>query len=147
MKSTGIVRRIDDLGRVVIPREIRRTLRIKEGDPLELFTDSNGVYFLPYQAHIKEAVRRVTQLMNTLQSRGIPLALYCDGVWQSGRKLPIDLNELNTNNFVTRGLGNTVFAIVWEADKELDWTRIDYTRLDTFCDFATAIITEEMGEE
>ena len=39
MKATGIVRRIDDLGRIVIPKEIRRTLRIKEGDPLEIFTD------------------------------------------------------------------------------------------------------------
>lgn len=39
MKATGIVRRIDELGRVVIPKEIRRTLRIKEGDPLEIFTD------------------------------------------------------------------------------------------------------------
>ena len=39
MKATGIVRRIDDLGRVVIPKEIRRTLRIREGDPLEIFTD------------------------------------------------------------------------------------------------------------
>lgn len=39
MKATGIVRRIDELGRVVIPKEIRRTLRIREGDPLELFTD------------------------------------------------------------------------------------------------------------
>ena len=39
MKATGIVRRIDDLGRVVIPKEIRRTLRIKEGTPLEIFTD------------------------------------------------------------------------------------------------------------
>ena len=38
MKATGIVRRIDDLGRVVIPKEIRRTLRIREGDPLEIFT-------------------------------------------------------------------------------------------------------------
>ena len=42
MKATGIVRRIDDLGRVVIPKEIRRTLRIREGDPLEIFTDSDG---------------------------------------------------------------------------------------------------------
>ena len=42
MKATGIVRRIDDLGRVVIPKEIRRTLRIREGDPLEIFTESNG---------------------------------------------------------------------------------------------------------
>ena len=39
MKATGIVRRIDDLGRVVIPKEIRRTMRIREGDPLEIFTD------------------------------------------------------------------------------------------------------------
>ena len=42
MKATGVVRRIDDLGRVVIPKEIRKTLRIKEGDPLEIFTDSEG---------------------------------------------------------------------------------------------------------
>ena len=42
MKATGIVRRIDDLGRVVIPKEIRRTLRIREGDPLEIFTDRTG---------------------------------------------------------------------------------------------------------
>ena len=42
MRATGIVRRIDDLGRVVIPKEIRRTMRIREGDPLEIFTDHNG---------------------------------------------------------------------------------------------------------
>ena len=44
MKATGIVRRIDDLGRVVIPKEIRRTLRIREGDPLEIFTDFKKVF-------------------------------------------------------------------------------------------------------
>ncbi|MBT9176672.1 MAG: Stage V sporulation protein T [Firmicutes bacterium] len=42
MKATGIVRRIDDLGRVVIPKEIRRTLRIREGDPLEIYVDRDG---------------------------------------------------------------------------------------------------------
>lgn len=42
MKATGIVRRIDDLGRVVIPKEIRRTLKIRESEPLEIFTDRNG---------------------------------------------------------------------------------------------------------
>ncbi len=46
MKATGIVRRIDDLGRVVIPKEIRRTLRIREGDPLEIFTDRDGEVIL-----------------------------------------------------------------------------------------------------
>ena len=49
MKATGIVRRIDDLGRVVIPKEIRRTMRIREGDPLEIYTDSDGeVIFKKY---------------------------------------------------------------------------------------------------
>ncbi len=49
MKATGIVRRIDDLGRVVIPKEIRRTLRIREGDPLEIYTDTDGeVIFKKY---------------------------------------------------------------------------------------------------
>jgi len=49
MKATGIVRRIDDLGRVVIPKEIRRTMRIREGDPLEIFTESGGeVVFKKY---------------------------------------------------------------------------------------------------
>ena len=49
MKATGIVRRIDDLGRVVIPKEIRRTMRIREGDPLEIFTSENGeVIFKKY---------------------------------------------------------------------------------------------------
>lgn len=49
MKATGIVRRIDDLGRVVIPKEIRRTMRIREGDPLEIFTNNDGeVIFKKY---------------------------------------------------------------------------------------------------
>ena len=48
MKATGIVRRIDELGRVVIPKEIRRTLRIKEGDPLEIFTDRDELMLKKY---------------------------------------------------------------------------------------------------
>ena len=49
MKATGIVRRVDDLGRVVIPKEIRRTLKIREGDPLEIYTEKDGgVIFRKY---------------------------------------------------------------------------------------------------
>ncbi len=54
MKATGVVRRIDDLGRVVIPKEIRRTLRIKEGDPLEIFTDREGQVILKKYSPIGE---------------------------------------------------------------------------------------------
>ena len=49
MKATGIVRRIDDLGRIVIPKEIRRTLRLRDGEPLEIFTSADGeVIFKKY---------------------------------------------------------------------------------------------------
>ena len=48
MKSTGIIRRIDDLGRVVIPKEIRVRLGLKDGDPLELYYDNGGICFVPY---------------------------------------------------------------------------------------------------
>ena len=54
MKATGIVRRIDDLGRVVIPKEIRKTLRIKEGTPLEIFTDREGEIILKKYSPIGE---------------------------------------------------------------------------------------------
>lgn len=54
MKATGIVRRIDDLGRVVIPKEIRRTLRIREGDPLEIFVDREGEVILKKYSPIAE---------------------------------------------------------------------------------------------
>ena len=54
MKATGIVRRIDDLGRVVIPKEIRQRFRIREGDPLEIFTSDEGITFRPYDNHIEK---------------------------------------------------------------------------------------------
>nr|WP_122012966.1 stage V sporulation protein T [Maliibacterium massiliense] len=54
MKATGIVRRIDDLGRVVIPKEIRRTMRIREGDPLEIYTDREGEIILKKYSPIGE---------------------------------------------------------------------------------------------
>lgn len=54
MKATGIVRRIDELGRVVIPKEIRRTLKIREGDPLEIFTDREGEIILKKYSPIGE---------------------------------------------------------------------------------------------
>lgn len=60
MKATGIVRRIDDLGRVVIPKEIRRTFGIKEGDPLEIFTDDDG-YICLYKYNQTQSKEREAQ--------------------------------------------------------------------------------------
>lgn len=66
MKATGIVRRIDDLGRVVIPKEIRRTMRIREGDPLEIYTSSDGeVIFKKYSA-INEMAASASQVAEVM---------------------------------------------------------------------------------
>lgn len=66
LKATGVVRRIDDLGRVVIPKEIRKTLRIKEGDPLEIFTDKEGEVILKKYSPIGELSEFATQYAETL---------------------------------------------------------------------------------
>lgn len=62
MKATGIIRRIDDLGRVVIPKEIRRTCNIREGDPLEIFLQDGGVVFKKYNPDYRN------ELTNTLRN-------------------------------------------------------------------------------
>ena len=77
MKATGIVRRIDDLGRVVIPKEIRRTMRIREGDPLEIFTNSGEVIFKKYSA-VGEMSGLASQYAEALgESVSLPV-LICD---------------------------------------------------------------------
>ena len=78
MKATGIVRRIDDLGRVVIPKEIRRTMRIREGDPLEIFTDRDGEVIFKKYSPIGELMSAATSYAESLfKSCGINV-LICD---------------------------------------------------------------------
>lgn len=84
MKATGIVRRIDDLGRVVIPKEIRRTLRIREGDPLEIFTDKDGVVIFKkysllgdqgeFAMDICDALNKTTRLTAAVTDRDTVIA-------------------------------------------------------------------------
>ena len=66
MKATGVVRRIDDLGRIVIPKEIRRVLRIKEGDPIEIFTGREGEVILKKYSPIGELSEFATDYAETL---------------------------------------------------------------------------------
>jgi len=66
MKATGIVRRIDDLGRVVVPKEIRRTLKIREGDPIEIFTEKDGEIILRKYSQIGEMSEYAKQYADTL---------------------------------------------------------------------------------
>ena len=72
MKATGIVRRIDDLGRVVIPKEIRRTLRLREGTPLEIFTDREGEIILKKYSPMVELAAFAVQYAEAMaQSTGL----------------------------------------------------------------------------
>ncbi len=86
MKATGIVRRIDDLGRVVIPKEIRRTMRIREGDPLEIFTEKDGeVIFKKYSpmgelsdfaGQICETMHKTTNRITAITDRDSVISVF-----------------------------------------------------------------------
>lgn len=78
MKATGIVRRIDDLGRVVIPKEIRRTLRIREGDPLEIFVDREGEVILKKYSPIGELGDFAQEYAEALYENLQHTTLICD---------------------------------------------------------------------
>ncbi|NLL76300.1 MAG: stage V sporulation protein T [Clostridiales bacterium] len=78
MKATGIVRRIDDLGRIVIPKEIRRTLRIRESDPLEIFTDREGEIILKKYSPIGEMSTFAKQYAESLAQVSGHTALIAD---------------------------------------------------------------------
>ncbi len=78
MKATGIVRRIDDLGRIVIPKEIRRTLRIRESDPLEIFTDREGEIILKKYSPIGEMNTFARQYAESLAQVSGRTALIAD---------------------------------------------------------------------
>ena len=78
MKATGIVRRIDDLGRVVIPKEIRRTLRIREGDPLEIFTNTDGGVIFRKYSPVGELSSFAEQYAEVLSKTANVPVLICD---------------------------------------------------------------------
>lgn len=77
MKATGIVRRIDDLGRVIIPKDIRRSLKIREGDPLEIFIENNCVCFQKYSTLGSLAEEPLQIAIKMASNSGLhPIAIY-----------------------------------------------------------------------
>lgn len=143
MKATGIVRRIDDLGRVVIPKEIRRTLRIREGDPLEIYTDSNGEVIFkkyspigemsPFAAQYAEVLYKASSMPTLISDRdhivavaGVPKKEFME------RRVTSDLEDLietrssfsafaskNDNFSPIEGVSNTaslIFPIISSGD-------------------------------
>ena len=124
MKATGIVRRIDDLGRVVIPKEIRRTMRIKEGDPLEIYTDREGEVIFKKYSPIGEMQDFATDYADTLQKTSSSPIFICDRdavIAVSGaskrdyleRKISRGLEEIvESRSLYVRGPGKEPISII-----------------------------------
>lgn len=102
MKATGIVRRIDDLGRVVIPKEIRRTLRIREGDPLEIFVDREGEVILKKYSPISELGDFAQEYAESLAEHTNLLVMIAD------RDTYIAVAGGSKKEYLNKGIGRTV---------------------------------------
>lgn len=130
MKATGIVRRIDDLGRVVIPKEIRRTLRIREGDPLEIFTDREGEIILKKYSPIGEMGTFAGVYAECLSQTAGNLVCICDkdqviAVSGSGKKelaekyITKELAEMiEAREMIRSGSGESSYVPVTEQERE-----------------------------
>lgn len=102
LKATGIVRRIDDLGRVVIPKEIRRTLRIREGDPLEIFVDREGEVILKKYSPIGELGDFAKEYADSLNETIGHISMIAD------RDVVIAVAGANKREFLTKPIGKAV---------------------------------------
>ena len=106
MKATGIVRRIDDLGRVVIPKEIRRTMRIREGDPLEIYTDRDGEVIFKKYSPIGELHAFASEYADTLQkTAGMPIFI-CD------RDAIITVSGASRREYMDRKISHSLEEII-----------------------------------
>ena len=106
MKATGIVRRIDDLGRVVIPKEIRRTMRIREGDPLEIYTDRDGEVIFKKYSPIGELHAFASEYADTLQkTAGMPIFI-CD------RDAIITVSGASKREYIDRKISHPLEEII-----------------------------------
>ena len=106
MKATGIVRRIDDLGRVVIPKEIRRTLRIREGDPLEIFVDRDGEVILKKYSPIGELGEFAKEYADSLYEAVGHTALIAD------RDTIIAVSGAPKKEFLNKAIGSLVERVM-----------------------------------
>jgi AbrB family transcriptional regulator (stage V sporulation protein T) len=124
MKATGIVRRIDDLGRVVIPKEIRRTLRIREGDPLEIFVDRDGEVILKKYSPISELGDFAKEYAEALfDSLGNPV-LICD------RDTVIAMAGGSKKEYLNKNISDVVEKTMEERNSVLVTQKGDFALVD-----------------
>jgi AbrB family transcriptional regulator, stage V sporulation protein T len=113
MKATGIVRRIDDLGRVVIPKEIRRTLRIREGDPLEIFVDRDGEVILKKYSPISELSDFAKEYADALYDSLGHTILICD------RDAVVAVSGSSKKEYMSKNIGDLIEKCMEERQSAL----------------------------
>lgn len=133
MKATGIVRRIDELGRVIIPKEIRRTMRIREGDPLEIFTDREGEIILKkyspigemgdFARHFSESLHKTTGHIACISNRDCIVAVsgamrrdYMD------HRISNEIENVMTNRKAFQSTDKNTVSITFEESNGSDYT-------------------------
>jgi len=121
LKATGIVRRIDDLGRVVIPKEIRRTLRIREGDPLEIFVDRDGEVILKKYSPIAELGNFAKEYVESLaDSTG-------HGAMITDRDIIIAVAGITKKDYLDKAISEDVETVMEDRKPVLEASAADYS--------------------
>lgn len=123
MKATGIVRRIDDLGRVVIPKEIRRTMRIREGDPLEIYTNVDGEVIFKKYSPVGEISDFATDYAEVLSKIGGCPAVICD------RDHVIAASGIQKKEVLERRVSNSLEDVI-EQRKSIAYKSYDDKRIN-----------------
>lgn len=116
MRATGIIRRVDDLGRVVIPKELRRSLKIKEGAPLEIFTHNGAVCFKPYSPIGEKDWNKAKSILEVMLSCGFALV---DAYGEERCRHIVKAENLNTEIEIVIN-GETVATVLVNSDEAVD---------------------------
>ena len=141
MKATGVIRRIDELGRIVIPKEIRRTMRLREGDPLEIFTDVNGEIVFKKYSMIGEmggVIKHYVEILEKLSP--LPFVI-------TDREHVIGVSNLQKKDILKRRISYQLDKILKERSTYIkennDVKNIDVVEeLDKFAEIIIPIIAE-----
>lgn len=139
MKATGIVRRIDDLGRVVIPKEIRRTLRIREGDPLEIFVDRDGEVILKKYSPIGELGDFAQEYADSLYESTGHIALISD------RDAIVAVSGAPKKQWLDKSV-NDIIEKVMESRKSIVVTKDEVSEDDIDWGFESQVISPIIAE-
>ena len=136
MKATGIVRRIDDLGRVVVPKEIRRTLRIREGEPLEIFTNREGGIVLKKYSPIGELAAFAKEYVEAVAQ--VAKCTVC----VTDRDRIVAVAGPGKKDYAGKSIHRELLEAILATDAEPDFSQVTEDETEVFSEAAATILAE-----